>query len=74
MFDNYPDVIRPNELSKMLQIGRTKTYTLIKSGILPSKRIGGHYFIRKIDVLKFLENTQQRHHRHGIIYYDFIMP
>lgn len=26
MFDEYPDVIRPNELKAMLHIGRTKAY------------------------------------------------
>lgn len=58
MFNDYPDVIRPNELSKMLHIGRTKTYQIIKSGILPSRRIGGNYFIRKADVIDFMENKQ----------------
>ena len=58
MFKDYPDVIRPNELSKMLHIGRTKTYQLIKSGTLPSRRIGGNYFIRKTDVIDFMENKQ----------------
>lgn len=50
MFKDYPDVIRPAELSQMLHIGRTKTYQLIKSGAMPSRRIGGNYFIRKTDV------------------------
>lgn len=58
MFKDYPDVIRPNELSQMLHIGRTKTYQLIKSGALPSRRIGGNYFIRKTDVIDFMENKQ----------------
>lgn len=55
MFDEYPDVIRPNELKEMLHIERTKVYQLIKTGSLPSRRIGGNYFIRKIDVIHFME-------------------
>ena len=56
MFDDYPDVVRPNELKEMLHIGRTKVYQLIRNGSLPCRRIGGNYFIRKIDVIIFMEN------------------
>lgn len=58
MFDNYPDVVRPNELMEMLHIGRTKVYQLIKNESLPSRRIGGNYFIRKIDVINFMEKDK----------------
>lgn len=57
MFDTYPDVIRPNDLSTMLGIGRTKTYQLIKSGTIPCRKIGGNYFIRKEDVIRFMQNN-----------------
>lgn len=58
MFDEYPDVIRPNELKEMLHIGRTKAYQLIKTGSLPSRRIGGNYFIRKTDVIHFMDSNK----------------
>lgn len=57
MFDSYPDVIRPNQLSEMLGIGRTKTYQLLQSGTIPYRKIGGNYFIRKADVIEFLSKN-----------------
>lgn len=54
MFKDYPDVVRPTDLCTMLGIGRTKTYQLIKTGTIPSRRIGGNYFIRKEDVIEFM--------------------
>ena len=52
MFDNYPDVIRPKQLQEMLHIGRTK------SGTLPCRKIGGDYFIRKLDVILLLQKNK----------------
>lgn len=58
MFESYPDVVRPNQLSEMLGIGRTKMYQLIQSGAIPHRKIGGNYFIRKADIIKFLSNNE----------------
>lgn len=54
MFDNYPDVVRPQQAQAMLGIGRTKLYELLHSGALPHRKIGGNYFIRKVDLIKLL--------------------
>lgn len=54
MFEKYPDVVRPQQLQEMLSIGKTKSYELIKNGTIPSKKIGGTYYIRKIDVINFM--------------------
>lgn len=54
IFEEYPDVVRPKELQVMLCLGRTKAYKLIKSGEIPSKKIGGTYFIRKIDIINLV--------------------
>lgn len=58
MFRDYPDVIRPQQLCTMLGIGRTKVYGLLKTGTIPHRKIGGNYFIRKIDVIEFLKATE----------------
>ena len=55
MFTNYPDVVCPEELQKMLGIGRTKAYNLLQTGAIKSKKVGKIYKIRKIDVIKFME-------------------
>ena len=54
MFDKYPDVVRPHQLQEMIGFGKTKSYELLKSGIIPSKKIGGNYYIRKIDIINFM--------------------
>lgn len=51
MFDNYPDVVRPAQAQAMLGVGRTKLYEMLHSGALPHRKIGGNYFIRKVDVI-----------------------
>ena len=55
MFENYPDVIRPQQLKDMLQMGRTKIYELLRINQIPNKRIGANYFIRKDAVIAYLE-------------------
>ena len=55
MFENYPDVVGPQEVQEMLHIGRTKTYSLLRSGKLRHRRIDGRYFIRKIDIIEFIQ-------------------
>ena len=55
MFENYPDVIRPQQLKDMLQMGRTKIYELLRTNQIPNKRIGAKYFIRKDAVIAYLE-------------------
>ncbi|MDE7019262.1 MAG: helix-turn-helix domain-containing protein [Lachnospiraceae bacterium] len=55
MFESYPDVVRPQQLEDMLQIGRTKLYGLLRTGQIPNKRIGANYFIRKDAVIAYLE-------------------
>ncbi|MCI9571276.1 MAG: helix-turn-helix domain-containing protein [Lachnospiraceae bacterium] len=55
MFENYPDVIRPQQLKDMLQMGRTKIYELLRTNQIPNKRIGANYFIRKDAVIAYLE-------------------
>ena len=55
VFENYPDVIRPQQLKDMLQMGRTKIYELLRTNQIPNKRIGANYFIRKDAVIAYLE-------------------
>lgn len=55
MFTNYPDVVTPEQLQKMLGIGRTKAYNLLKTRAIKSKKVGTKYKIPKINVIKFME-------------------
>lgn len=55
MFESYPDVVRPQQLKAMLQMGSTKIYELLRTNQIPNKRIGANYFIRKDAVIAYLE-------------------
>lgn len=55
MFEGYPDVVRPQQLKKMLQMGSTKIYGLLRANEIPNKRIGANYFIRKDAVIAYLQ-------------------
>lgn len=54
LFENYPDVVTPEQVAEMLQIGLTLTYRLLRSGVLPAKRIGRKYIIAKKNVIEFI--------------------
>lgn len=40
MFTNYPDVVTPNDVMKMLHIGRNNVYELLKNGNIKTLKIG----------------------------------
>jgi len=55
MFAEYDDVVTPQELQQMLKLGRSKTYSLLQNGEIKSKRVGSEYRIKKVNVIKYLE-------------------
>lgn len=55
MFVEFPDVVGANELQKMLNISRSKAYSLLQSGEIKSKKCGRIYKIKKVNIIKFLE-------------------
>lgn len=58
MFKDYPDVVTPQELQKMLHIGRNATYKILKERLIETIRIGKKYIIPKVNVIKYLERNQ----------------
>lgn len=54
MFREYPDAVTPGQVQQMLGIGRRKAYELLKSGELPSIRMGRLYRIPKLSVIDYL--------------------
>lgn len=59
MFKEYPDVVGVKELQQMLGIKRTKTYELLKSGIIKSIKIGKDYKISKFNIIAYVHNEEQ---------------
>ena len=47
------------ELQQMLDIKRTKTYELLKSGIIKSIKIGKDYKISKFNIIAYVHNEEQ---------------
>lgn len=47
MFNEYNDVVKINDLIKMLGIGRNTAYKLVKTNAIPSIRIGRKHYITK---------------------------
>ena len=57
MFSAYGDVVTAQELQQMLQLSRSKTYSLLQNGEIKSKRVGSEYIIAKVNVIKYLEEV-----------------
>lgn len=54
IFKDYPDVVTVSQLKDMLQIGINQAYSLIKTGVIPSIRIGREYKIAKISIINYV--------------------
>ena len=55
--ENYPDVLTPNDVIKILNIGRNKMYELLNDGTIKSIRIGRKHRIPKKILIEYLENS-----------------
>lgn len=56
---NYNDVLKPEDLMEILDVGRNKIYNYLKAGTIRSIRIGGKYRIPKVYLLQFLYPDMQ---------------
>ena len=55
MFKDYPDVVTVPQVMEMLHVGKTKTYRLLKTGQIKSKKDeSGYYIIPKIAVIDYV--------------------
>ena len=50
MFKDYPDVVSVD----MLRISTSFAYRLLRSGVLPAKKVGSKYIIAKKSVIAFV--------------------
>lgn len=57
MFSEYADVVTVKQLQQMLNIGRSKVYSLLQSKEIKAKRIGRDYRIAKKSIIEFLEKN-----------------
>lgn len=46
-------LLSPTEAAALLGLGRTTTYGLVRSGALPSVRVGSAIKVRAVDVIEY---------------------
>ena len=51
MFREYPDVLTPGDLQKMLHIGRNAVYKILNEKLIDTSK---KYIIPKVNVIKYL--------------------
>ncbi|KAF5070260.1 hypothetical protein DSECCO2_223960 [anaerobic digester metagenome] len=59
MFENYDDVVDVSTVCKMLKIGKTSCYELVKENKIKSFKIKNKILIAKQDVITFVENERR---------------
>ena len=57
VFSQYGDIVTVGELAKMLKIGRNTAYELVRSGQIPSVKIGRQIRVPKQAVVAYLSQT-----------------
>ena len=60
MFKNYPDVVSPDDIQTMLQVGRNTVYGLLHNNEIKSIRIGKAYKIPKKYVIDFILDKKMK--------------
>ena len=55
MFNEYVDIISVDDLMKMLHIGKTTAYKLVREKRIKHVKVGRKYIIPKKAVIEFLE-------------------
>lgn len=57
MLEKYPDVLTPDDVIEILNIGRNKVYEMLNNGTIKSIRIGRKHRIPKKILIEYLENS-----------------
>ena len=57
MLEKYPDVLTPDHVIEILNIGRNKVYEMLNNGTIKSIRIGRKHRIPKKILIDYLENS-----------------
>lgn len=55
MFTNYPDILTPNQLKDLLNIGKNRVYKMLQTGEIESIKIGKQYRIPKRCIKDYID-------------------
>lgn len=59
IFEEYQDIVTIKDVRKMLKIGRALAYELVRSGKIPSMKIGRSFRIQKSKVIEYLQQEEE---------------
>lgn len=54
LLKDYPDILLPDDVQKILQTGRNTVYLYLANGTIRSLKIGGKYRIPKLYLMEFI--------------------
>lgn len=54
ILEEYSDVLKPEEVQKILHTGRNTVYNYLARGVIKSIRVGGKYRIPKLYLLEYM--------------------
>lgn len=57
MFEEYPDILMPEDLCEILRMGSNAVYSLLKSGKIKAFRNGRTWRISKASVIDYVTNS-----------------
>jgi excisionase family DNA binding protein len=60
MLNEYPDILKPQDLIKILGISKNSVYTMLNNNVIPAYRIGGGkiWRINKSDLIEYLDSNR----------------
>jgi len=56
--DDYPDVLTIDDVRKVLHIGRSTAYQILKKGTIPCFRVGKQHRVYREALRRYLENGE----------------
>ena len=59
MLENYNEVLKPNDVCKILLIGKGTLYNLLDSGVLKGYKSGKNWRITKQAVINYLKSMSE---------------
>ena len=55
-----PAILRPVQVGRLLGLGRSRVYSLVRQGVLPSVRIAGAIWIPRLALEEWLREQSRR--------------
>ena len=59
MLKDYSDYLTVNDLYKILPVGKTQIYKLVREGKIKSRKIGNKYIVSKKSLIDFMDKPEE---------------